>query len=178
MDTVAQWGAEVLMDELLGPGMWANGQSHWSIYDANDRGMQTMSFVDVPPGSTINVTLTLRDAQGMILDQDFFSFVCGAAPAEEAVIVPGCDMQIDIPATAVVGTFVADTPLYYEPGLKIIPEEVLAAGQSLWVLGVDATGGYYKVLLACGTYWAPVNTLGPTYDAVWNGTPLPTNVVE
>ena len=49
---------------------------------------------------------------------------------------------------------------------------------TLWVYGVDASGSYYKVMLAGKFFWVPVNAMGPNYDDVWNGTPLPTGAVE
>ena len=50
--------------------------------------------------------------------------------------------------------------------------------QSLWVVGINAEGTFYKVLLSGQPYWVPVGNIGPTYDDMWNGTPLPTTVVE
>lgn len=90
---------------------------------------------------------------------------------------PGCDMQ-PIPATAVGGSFVADAPLYYKPGDLVEPAASIAAGNTAWVLGKDASGQYYKILWSCDQLWVPVASMGPNYDAVWNGTPLPTGVVE
>jgi len=92
--------------------------------------------------------------------------------------VPGCDMLIDIPSTAVGGAFVADALAYYEPGKLVEPETTITAGNTAWVLGVDATGAYYKIVWGCQYLWVPVSTMGPNNDAVWNGTPLPTGVVE
>jgi hypothetical protein len=43
---------------------------------------------------------------------------------------------------------------------------------------VDASGEFYQFVWSCNLLWAPVNTLGPNFDDVWNGTPLPTTVVE
>jgi hypothetical protein len=181
-DTIATGAGLTLMDEIFAADYFSDGDGYWGIYDSNDRGLQTGSFADVDNGTVITVTLRLWSSEGQepdqLLDEETFTFVCGAAPAEtETIPVPGCDL-LNIPATAVVGTFVEDTPLYYAPGQMIIPQEWMDTAQSLWVLGVDATGEYYKVILACGTYWAPVSTLGPTYDDVWLGKALPTNVVE
>ena len=83
-----------------------------------------------------------------------------------------------IPSTAVVGAFVANAPLYFEPGEFVQPYTEIAAGSTAWVLGKDASGEYYKIIWVCDYLWVPVNTLGPNYDAVWNGTPLPQDVVE
>ncbi len=105
-----------------------------------------------------------------------------APPPEEEVVevvpVPGCDLALTIPSTAVVGAFVTDGPTYYEPGKMTNPVVTISADQTAWVLGTDASGAYYKIVWVCQYLWVPVGTLGPNYDAVWNGTPLPTGVVE
>ncbi|MEP0762158.1 MAG: hypothetical protein HRF48_05400 [Chloroflexota bacterium] len=90
----------------------------------------------------------------------------------------GCDVLMKIPSTAVVGAFVANAPLYFEPGEFVQPYTEIAAGSTAWVLGKDASGEYYKIIWVCDYLWVPVNTLGPNYDVVWNGTPLPQDVVE
>jgi hypothetical protein len=91
---------------------------------------------------------------------------------------PGCDVLMPIPATAVGGTFVADAPLYWAPGELTNPLVTIRAGNSARVLGLDASGQYYKIIWVCNFLWVPRATLGPNYDAVWNGAPLPTAVVE
>ncbi|MBN1963478.1 MAG: hypothetical protein JW910_02455 [Anaerolineae bacterium] len=90
----------------------------------------------------------------------------------------GCDSFVNLPATAVGGAFVADAPTYWTPGELTDPLVTLEAGKTAWVLGLDATGSYYKILWQCVFLWVPAHTMGPNYDAVWNGTPLPTGVVE
>jgi hypothetical protein len=100
-------------------------------------------------------------------------------PAPEPTLppVPGPDM-VDIPAGSVVGTFTQDTTLLFDPSATSQTDSTLHAGQSLWVIGLDSTGQYYQVLLSGVFYWVPVGSLGPNYDGVWNGTPLPTTTVE
>lgn len=92
--------------------------------------------------------------------------------------VPGCDMLINIPPTAVGGAFVADALAYWKPGMLVEPHTTIQAGKTAWVLGVDASGAYYKIIWGCQYLWVPVSTMGPNFDAVWNGAPLPTGVVE
>lgn len=95
----------------------------------------------------------------------------------ESPALPGPDL-VELPSGSVVGAFVTTTPAYYAPRANAETDTVIEAAKTLWVLGVDASGNYYKVVLA-GTYlWVPVETMGPNYDEVWNGTPLPTNVVD
>lgn len=103
---------------------------------------------------------------------------CAGLPWYEGPATPGCDALLPIPATAVGGTFVADAPAYWEPGELTSPLVTIPAGNSARVIGLDATGQYYKIIWACNFVWVPKATLGPNYDAVWNGTPLPTAVVE
>ena len=91
---------------------------------------------------------------------------------------PGCAVLMKIPSTAVVGAFVANAPLYWEPGEFVQPYMEIAAGSTAWVLGVDESGKYHKIIWVCDLVWVPVGTMGPNYDAVWNGAPLPTDVVE
>lgn len=94
------------------------------------------------------------------------------------VPLAGCDALMNIPSTAVVGAFVADAALYWEPGQLVQPHTGIAAGNTAWVLGKDASGEYYKIIWVCDLLWVPVSTMGPNYDAVWNGTPLPADVVD
>lgn len=102
-----------------------------------------------------------------VLSQTTLTLSCGD---------PGCDAYMDIPETAVGGTFVADAPVFWAPGELI--DVVITAGNSARVLGVDASGEYYKIIWVCDYLWVPKSSLGPNYDAVWNGAPLPTEVVE
>ncbi|MCD4686199.1 MAG: hypothetical protein K8S97_09705, partial [Anaerolineae bacterium] len=60
------------------------------------------------------------------------------APDEPAEPVPGCDVTITIPSTAVGATITADTPVYWAPGE--VSTETFPAGLSLRALGVDDSG--------------------------------------
>jgi hypothetical protein len=96
----------------------------------------------------------------------------------EISVLGGCDSMISIPSTAVGATFVADAPVYWAPGKLVEPPVTLVAGKSVRAIGLDSTGQYYQILFACQFLWVPANTLGPNYDEVWNGAPLPTGVVN
>lgn len=110
---------------------------------------------------------------GIEIDAD----VEGAEPADaDAEPVPGCDVRITIPATAVGATMTADTPVYWTPGG--MTDEVFPAGLNVRAIGVDASGAYTKVLYVCGYYWVPTGVIGPNYESPWNGAPLPTDVVD
>jgi hypothetical protein len=103
--------------------------------------------------------------------------ICSGAYVVETGELPGPDM-VPIPSTAVVGAFVATTPIYFAPQADAATTILMEAGKTAWVYGVDASGGFYKVMLAGKFFWVPVKTMGPNYDAVWNGKPLPTDVVS
>jgi len=92
--------------------------------------------------------------------------------------VAGCDLMMPVPATAVGGAFVADALVYWAPGKLTDPVLTIPAGSTARVIGVDASGDYYKIVWSCDFLWVPVETVGPNYDNVWNGKPLPTDVVE
>jgi hypothetical protein len=91
--------------------------------------------------------------------------------------LPGPDM-VPIPATAVVGSFVSTTPIYFAPQLDAGTDIVMEAGKTAWVYGVDTSGAFYRVMLSGKFFWVPVSTMGPNYDDVWQGRPLPTEVVQ
>lgn len=91
--------------------------------------------------------------------------------------IPGPDM-VPIPDNAVVGAVLTDTPVYYAPHPDAATGIIIEAGKTLWVYGMDASGDFYKVMLSGKLFWLPVETMGPNYDSVWNGWPLPTDIVE
>lgn len=96
----------------------------------------------------------------------------------DIVAAVGCQALMDMPTTAVVGAFVADTRAYWAPDAMIEPEIVFETGKTAWVLGVDETGAYYKIVWGCDYLWVPVSSMGPNYDDTWNGAPLPTDIVS
>lgn len=137
-------------------------------------------FPFVGANGTYTITVTRL---GEVPETQVFDITCPPPPPEEPEVVepapvPGCDTLVNLPATAVGGAFVADAPLYWAPGQLVIPPVQIPAGKTAWVLGVDASGNYRKVLWVCDFYWVPSETIGPNYDNVWQGTPLPTAVVE
>jgi hypothetical protein len=81
-------------------------------------------------------------------------------------------------ADAAVGSVVQTTAAYFDPSAGAETTTVLPVGTTWWVLGMDASGAFYKVLVSCAPVWVPVGTMGPNYDEVWNGHPLPTTVVN
>jgi len=99
-------------------------------------------------------------------------------PAEEAVL-PGCDVTIPLDG-AVVGRFVHTAETYWAPDFskKTEPEVLIPWNTTLWTFGVDESGQFRKVVLNCTYLWVPVETMGPNFDELWGGTPLPMTVVE
>lgn len=81
-----------------------------------------------------------------------------------------------IPSGSVVGLLTADTLASYAPGLST--DITLHAGQTFWVVGLDTTEAYYKIVLANGYLWIPAALMVPTPGAPWYSTPLPTLIVD
>jgi len=91
----------------------------------------------------------------------------------------GCDLAMPITETAVVGAFTSDARTYWAPGqLTTNPMITIPAGKTAWVIGQDAKKEYYKIIWVCNLLWVQKGTMGPNFDAVWNGRPLPTNIIE
>jgi hypothetical protein len=124
----------------------------------------------VPAGTLPTDTLVQRvevvGLRGGVMAVAEIAFSCGG----------GCELPI--PSTAVVGQFNDNTSTYWLPGHLTSPVVVIEVGNTAWVLGVDASGAYYKIIWACQYLWVPVGNMGPNFDDVWQGTPLPTGVVE
>lgn len=90
---------------------------------------------------------------------------------------PGPDM-VELPQWGVMGQFNAAAPLYYLPDVQARTSITMDAGKTLWVLGKDASGEFYQVVLSGAYLWAPVGSLQPVGSAPWNGRELPTEVVD
>lgn len=101
-----------------------------------------------------------------------------AAPGDTDAAVAGCDVQMPRTPDAAIGTFVANADTYWSPGNLTDPLVTLPAGKSAWVLGLDANGEFYKIIWSCQLLWVEAGTIGPNFDAVWQGHPLPTTVVN
>ncbi len=89
----------------------------------------------------------------------------------------GCDVNAGSPKGAVGGTILISTWTYWMPDLAAQTNVMLDVGKTAKVLGMDAGGGFFLVVWNCSYLWVPVGTIGPTYDNVWNGMPLPVTVV-
>ncbi len=78
---------------------------------------------------------------------------------------------------AVVGKFVSAAALYWEPYKQTEPPAIIGVGESAWVYGLDETEAFYEIAWSCQVLWVPKDTMGPNYDEVWQGRPLPTTIV-
>jgi hypothetical protein len=133
----------------------------------------------LPAHTPLTLTVTTYNGPNFTGGVSYVSTLTWDCTTGETIVEgPGCDLLLPIPPTAVGGTFVADAPVYWKPGQLTSPLVTIAAGNSARVLGLDASGQYYKIIWVCDFVWVPVGTLGPNYDAVWNGAPLPTAVVQ
>lgn len=150
----------------------------------------TAGKVNVSGSGTYSVTLLVPNpsdlgfpGMGVYLydPTDYSTSVDDVDPYFPTGLDPACGAgpdMVPLPPQAVVGAVKTDTPTYWAPSADAETGVTLSAGKTVWVLGVDASNQYYKIVLA-GTYlWVPKAALGPNYDAVWNGAPLPTTVVE
>jgi hypothetical protein len=145
---------------LTGLGLGDNDVAYGDYVVANGTFL-TEGYVDVP-GLTSGTP---------------FSFVAAPPPTVAGPTVPGPDM-VPISDAAVVGSFVTTTPIYYAPDDVAVTGTVMEGGKTAWVYGVDESGQFYKVMLSGRFFWVPVETMGPNFDDVWQGHPLPTEVVE
>ena len=105
----------------------------------------------------------------------------GSATGDYSLIISdttGCVALMPLSTTAVVGAFLSDATLYAVPGVAIFPTLTIEAGKTAWVTGVDTSGQYYQIMWACSFIWVDRGTMGPNYDDVWQGRPLPTNIID
>jgi hypothetical protein len=87
--------------------------------------------------------------------------------------------MVGYPAWAVVGSVNATVNAYWAPEDGAVAQDVvIESGKTLWVTGLDETGRFYQVVLSGRYFWLPVSVMGPNYDEVWNGTPLPMVVMD
>jgi len=82
---------------------------------------------------------------------------------------------------AVVGKLIRETFVYWGPDISKASTVRLTTApdaKTYWVIGIDPTRKFFKIIIACGTYWVPVETMSTNPDKVWNNTPLPKNTTN
>lgn len=133
----------------------------------------------VPSGGWARFTIDVFDPGGDRVSTTtvYGSCATGALWVRTWDDTPGCDL-LPIPEAAVVGSFTNNAGVFWAPGQAVTPTTVIDAGSTAWVLGRDASGQYYKIIWACDYLWVPVSSMGPNYDDVWQGRPLPVGDVE
>ncbi len=177
------------MDPQYKVEVWDNGTLIgsttfiWSLGDMYYSG--EVPFDQQPTGETVLFKLYVWNylpepsaPDFIIAEEDWMLRGQITAPVECDLEGPGCDTRIAMTDNAVVGLFVADALTYWGPDAGKGTTVTIAAGNTAWVLGMDASGAYYKIVWVCDCLWVPVGTMGPNPDAVWNSTPLPMTVVE
>jgi hypothetical protein len=139
----------------------------------------TTAYTTAPQSNPITVTVTSLAGNGL--------------PEQATVIGQGTCDSLLIPATppapptqticlspvpdgSVIGEMPFDTQAYWAPG-QIATDVIINAG-TYYVFGVDETGEWYKIGLACNYLWVPVTSMQPSDQAPQNGAPLPTRIVE
>ncbi len=186
--TTIQNGVEVFYSGLIsvapGTGSYVYGASVADVLGTYPAvvTLRLDTFVDGAPvyHSTLTVSCSVDGpATSTIVNEEISSGGPGPGTGQEIAVGPvaGPDMVL-IPDTAVVGSFVTTTPAYFAPQSDAVTSIVLAAGKTLWVFGVDEGGEFYKVMISGRFFWVPVETMGPNFDAVWQGHPLPTNTMD
>lgn len=136
-------------------------------------GPTSLIFYDTGSGTCPDFTQT----DGTTPPLDSFRGDTVGVIIEGRLVQEGCRANLSIPGHAVGGRFLADAQAYWAPD-RAIPGVTIAAGKSARVLGMDASGRYYQIIWGCQKLWVPVHAMGPNFDSVWNGAPLPTVVVE
>lgn len=98
-------------------------------------------------------------------------------PGIGPLLPPGPDL-IPIPDFASGGRIETDTPVYWAPRADAVTDTVLSAGTTVWAIGPDETGAWFKIAYAGHYLWVPRSSIGSNTDDVWQGAPLPGGAVE
>jgi hypothetical protein len=117
-------------------------------------------------GAFYNSTITWDCTTGAVLS------------VSSGVILDDCPYPL--PSGSVVGEAPLGAQVYWGPSAnKLSPGVILNPG-TYHVVGVDETGEFSQVWLACGSplLWVRSETLQPSFQPPQNGAPLPTRVVS
>ena len=170
-------GSTVKITETLTYQGQTQTYSNQQVIPHDADGSSQMGPGTLPADYILEFTYELSNPDGSFASSATLHVECGNVWGRANNGVPGCDL-LPIPETAVVGHFNANAETFWAPGQTVTPTTVIEAGNTAWVLGVDASGQYYKIIWSCDYLWVPVSSMGPNFDDVWQGRPLPTEVVE
>lgn len=103
------------------------------------------------------------------------SLVSGVPEVPAATVI----CTTPLPSGSVVGDAPGGAQVYWAPAADKAANGIVLNSGSYWVVGLDETGEYAQVWLTCDTQllWIRADAIGPSANAPWNGTPLPTRVV-
>lgn len=133
--------------------------------------INTTPYTTAPNFNPITVSVTSLAGNGLPeVVQVIGTGTCAGLPS----VGPSC--LLALPSGAVVGDMPFSTQAYWAPG-ETSPGVIINAG-TYHVIGVDATGGYYKIMLGCAFLWVPIDSMQPSFQAPQNGAALPTGVVS
>ena len=139
------------------------------------------SIIYAPNGNPVYRTGYTADCTGIAdgnqANKTYWSNPISAVGGSSSALLPGPDM-VPLPDYAVVGQFTQSTAALFAPRADAVSNTIIEEGKTLWVLGMDKSGQFYKVVLSGQYLWVPVDTIGPNFDDVWQGKPLPTTVVQ
>lgn len=136
-----------------------------------DIGNPGMVLEDSPEAIAAALAAPVLDEATLDL-RDVWPVECGNLPTGSMSAGSAC---LALPSGAVVGQLPNATQAYFSPGNL---STVTVNAGTYWVIGVDSSGAYYKIVLACQYLWVPINTMQPSYQAPWHGESLPTGVVS
>ena len=135
-------------------------------------GIGNFAYTTAPQFNPLTFTLTSLAGNGLPEQVDYVQQGnCDGLPTYGAA-----DSCVPLTPFAVVGDLPLATQAFYAPGQEA-SGVVLNAG-TYTVLGVDESGEYYKIRLACEYLWVPVGSMQPSFQPPQNGQALPTEVVS
>lgn len=133
-------------------------------------GIGSFVYTTAPQYNPLTFTLTSLAGNGLPEQVDFVAQGnCAGLP----MFAPpgGC-----IPYDGVMGDIPFSTQAYFAPG-KQANGVTVNAGTYI-VVGVDESGDFYKIIVACDYVWVPVSAVQPSFQSPWSGQPLPSGVVS
>lgn len=157
-----------------------SGDEPLLIEDRNVEEGQTATFsYTFPPSMALptSVTISINVFSEVEVSSTVFP-LSGVCAPPVTVGVDNCPLPTN---GAVVGKLIRETFVYWGPDISKASTVLLTTGpdaKTYWIIGIDSTRKFFKIIIACGTYWVPVETMSTNPDKVWNNTPLPNNTTN